>query len=111
MNADAEFDPGIRFLMSVARGDRALDFSGGLHRLGDAGKLCEDAVAERFDDAAGPGANDRVYDIIPQVLEALQRAVFVTADELRKARDVGHEDHCQLRPTYFAGIETLEDTA
>ena len=101
MNADAEFDPGIGFLMSVARGDRALNFGGGLHRLGDAGKLREDAVAERFDDAAGPGADDRVYDVISQVLEALQRAVFVAADELRKARDVGHEDHCQSAADIF----------
>jgi hypothetical protein len=102
VHADTELDPGLRFLMSVARGDRTLDFHGGLYGLSDAGELRQDAVAERFDDAAGPSADDRIHNIIAQVLQAVQRGIFVTADELRKAYHVGYYGHRQPAADIFS---------
>jgi hypothetical protein len=55
----------------------------------------------RFYDSAGPSADDRIYNIIAQMLEAVQRAVFVTADELRKAYNVGYHDHRQPAADIF----------
>ena len=74
----------------------ALHLDGATHRVDDAGKLDEQAVAGRFDDAAAVLLDLRVGKLAPQRLQRGESAFLVRAHQPRIAGDIGGENGGQL---------------
>jgi len=74
INADAQFDSAVRRNACVALGDRLLHLDRASHRIDDAGKLHQQAVAGGLDDAAMVLGNFRIEQLAAQRFEAFVRA-------------------------------------
>src|SRR5437899_2286388 len=70
----------------------ALHLGGAAHRIDNAGKFGEQAVAGRLDDATMVLCDLRIDQLPPCRLQAFERALLVLAHEPRIARHIGGED-------------------
>ena len=77
--------------VGVPLGHRLLHLDRAAHRIDDAGKLDQQAVAGGLDDAAVVLGDLRIDELAPQRLEAFERAFLVRAHQPRIARDIGGE--------------------
>src|SRR5262249_1828595 len=89
---DAELDAPLRRHLGVALGHFPLDIDGTPAGVDDAGKLAEDAIARRLDDASAVFRDLRIDDCASQALERSQRAFLVQAHQPRIAHDISGED-------------------
>jgi hypothetical protein len=92
IDADAQFDAGVSTDAGVPLGHRLLHRDGAAHRINDARKLDQHAVAGGLDDAAAMLGYLRVDELMAQCLEAFERAFFVRSHQPRVARHIGGED-------------------
>jgi hypothetical protein len=92
VDPDAELDaPGGRDI-GVAFGHAVLDFDRAAHRVDDAAKLHQQAVAGGLDDAAMVLGDLRVAQLAPDRLQRGERAFLVRPHQPRPAGDIGGED-------------------
>jgi hypothetical protein len=76
----------------VPPGHRLLHFDRTAHRIDDAGKLDQQAVAGGLDDAAMMLGDFRIDELAAQRLEAFERAFLVRPHQPRIPRHIGGED-------------------
>ena len=89
IDADAQFDAVVRRDARVALGHRLLHRDGTAHRIDDAGKLHQQAVAGGLDDAALVLGDLRIDELAAQRLEAFERAFLVRPHQPRIPRHIG----------------------
>ena len=92
VDADAELDPARRRHIRVAPRHPALDLDRTLHRVGDALKLDQEAVAGGLDDPAAVLGDRRVDQLEPVGPQARKRAGLVGLHQPAVADHVGGED-------------------
>jgi hypothetical protein len=81
IEADAQFDAAVRRNACVPLGDRLLHLDREAHRVDDAGKLHQQAVAGGLDQAAAVLGDFRIEEFAPQRLQAFEGAALVSADQ------------------------------
>jgi hypothetical protein len=86
------FDAAVRRDAGVLFGDRLLHLDRAAHRIDDAGKLHQQAVAGGFHDAAVMLGDLRIEELAAQRLEAFERAFLVRPHQPRIPRHIGGED-------------------
>src|SRR5689334_19526807 len=77
IDADAQFDAVVRGGAGVPLGHRLLHRDGTAHRIDDAGKLHQQAVAGGLDDAAVMLGDLRIDELMAQCFEAFECAFLV----------------------------------
>ena len=92
IDADAQLNAAFRSDAGVALGHRLLHRDRAAHRIDDAGKFHQHAVAGGLDDAAAVLGDIRIEKLAAQRFEAFERALFVRAHQPRIPRDIGGED-------------------
>jgi hypothetical protein len=92
IDADAQFDAVVRLDTRVSLGHRLLHLDRATHRIDDAGKLHQRAVAGGLDDAARVLGDFRIEELAAQRLEAFERAFLVRSHQPRIPRHIGSED-------------------
>ena len=92
IDADAQFDAAVRRDAGVPLGHRLLHLDRAAHRIDDAGKLHQQAVAGGLDDAAPVLGDLRIEELAAQRLEAFERALLVRPHQPRIPRHIGGED-------------------
>ncbi len=92
IDADAQFDAVVRRDTGVPLGHRLLHRDGTAHRIDDAGKFHQQAVAGGLDDAAPVLGDLRIEKLAAQRLEAFERAFLVRPHQPRIPRHIGGED-------------------
>src|SRR5205814_4760318 len=92
IDADAQLDAAVRRDARVPLGHRLLHRDRAAHRIDDAGKLHQHAVAGGLDDAAPVLGDLRVEELAAQSLEAFERAFLVRPHQPRIPRHIGGED-------------------
>jgi hypothetical protein len=92
IDADAKLDAPIGGNLGIALGHRALHLDRAAHRVDDAGKLDQHAVAGGLDDAAVMRGNFRIGDRAPQLGQRGVRALLVRAHQPRIPGHIGGED-------------------
>jgi len=104
VDADAQLDAVVRREPLIPLGHRLLHLDRAAHRIDDAGKFHQQAVAGGLDDAAVVLGDLRIEELLPQRFEALVRALLVGAHQPRIAGHIGGEncgeaaDRRHLRP-------------
>src|SRR5580700_7055637 len=88
---------------SVPLGHRLLHLDRAAHRIDDATKLHQQAVAGGLDDAAAVLGDLRVEELMAQRLEAFVRAFFVGPHQPRIPRDIGGEDRSEAASLAHSG--------
>ena len=92
IDADAQFDAAVRRDTGVPLGHRLLHRDRAAHRIDDAGKLHQQAVAGGLDDAAPVLGDFRIEKLTAQRLEAFERAFLVRPHQPRIASHIGGKD-------------------
>ena len=92
VDADAEVDPPVLRQAGVALDHRVLDLDSAAHRVDDAAKLDECAVASALYDATVMHGDRWVDDIAAQGAQPRERAIFAYAGQSAEADDVGGQD-------------------
>src|SRR6266851_4075906 len=92
IDADAQLDAAVRADIRVPLRDCLLHRDGTAHRVDDAGKLDQHAVAGGLDDAAVVLGDLRIEELTTQRFEAFERAFLVRPHQPRIPRDFGGED-------------------
>jgi hypothetical protein len=92
IDADAQFDPVVRRGAGVPLGHRLLHRDRAAHRIDDARKLHQHAVAGSLDDAAVMLRDLRIEKLAAQRFEAFERAFLVSPHQPRIPRHIGGED-------------------
>ena len=95
IDADPEIDAPFGVHASIACSHFALHFDRATNRIDHAGKLAEQTVACRVDDATAVLLDLGVGNLSPQRLQRRERAFFVRPHQARVARDVGRQDRCE----------------
>ncbi len=88
IDADAELDPLPFRHAGIAIGDCLLNLAGGPHRLHDARKFREQAIAHELDDAPMMLCDLRTDQLGAERLQRRQRAILVGPDQTRVANDI-----------------------
>ena len=96
MNADAELDAAIVRHAGVALDHAVLHLDRAAHRVDDAAKFDEAAVAGALDDAPAMRGDGRINQIAAQRPEPRQRSLLVRAGEPAVADDIGDQDRSDL---------------
>src|SRR5579864_2060350 len=96
MNPHAELDPPFRRHAGVALGHALLHTNSASHRVDDAAKLDDRAIARALDDAPAMGGDRGVDQIAAQRPQARQRSLLVGAGEPAIADDIGDQDRSDL---------------
>ena len=92
IDADAQFDAAVRRDTGVPLGHRLLHRDRAAHRIDDAGKFHQQAVAGGLDDAAVVLGDLRIEKLAAQRFEAFERAFLVRPHQPRIPRHIGGED-------------------
>ncbi len=92
IDADAQFDAVVRRDTGVSLGHRLLHRDRAAHRIDDAGKFDQQAVAGGLDDAAMVLGDFRIKELAAQRLEAFERAFLVRPHQPRIPRHIGGKD-------------------
>ena len=92
IDADAQFDAVVRRDACVPLGHRLLHRDGAAHRIDDAGKFNQQAVAGGLDDAAPVLRDLRIEKLAAQRLETIERALLVPPHQPRIPRHIGGQD-------------------
>src|SRR5207245_3395880 len=92
IDADAQFDAVVCPDTSVPLGHRLLHFDRAAHRIDDARKFHQQAVAGGLDDAAVVLGDLRIDELAAQRFEAFERALLVRPHQPRIPRHIGGED-------------------
>jgi len=92
IDADAQLDAAVRADAGVAFGHRLLHRDGAAHRVDDAGKFHQQAVAGGLDDATAVFGNLRIEELAAQRFEAFVSALLIGAHQPRIAGDIGGKD-------------------
>ena len=96
MNADAELDAALGRHAGVALDHAVLHLDRASHRVDDAAKLDEAAVAGALDDAPMMRGDGGVNQIAAQRPQPRQRALLVRPSEPAVADDIGDQDRCDF---------------
>ena len=96
MNADAKIDAALGRHAGVAFDEAVLHLDGAAHRVDDAAKLDEAAVAGALDDAPVMRGDGGIDQIAAQRPEPCERALFVRAREPAVADHVRDQDRSDL---------------
>ena len=83
IDADAQLDAVVRRDARVPLGHRLLHLDGAAHRIDDAGKFHQHAVAGGLDDAAVVLGDLRIEELAAQRFEAFERALLVRPHQPR----------------------------
>ena len=89
VDADAKLDPFVGRDRCIAFGHAALQFHRAAHRIHDARKFRQQAVAGVFDHAAAMLGNLRIYQLGEVRPEPLVRAFLIRPHQARIARHIG----------------------
>src|SRR4029077_1439418 len=92
IDADTELDAPVFAATGVAVDDRTLDLCSAAHRVDNAGKFHQDAVAGGLDDPPTVLSDLRINELTAQRLEAFERTFLVRPHQPRISRDIGGED-------------------
>ena len=92
MHADTQADRPVTVARQLRRGHVRLKGGDAAHRLDDARKLDQQAVAGRVGDAPAAGGDGRLDHFRPERAQAPQRALLVRAHEPGEAGHVGRHD-------------------
>ena len=96
MNADAEFDPPLGRYAGVALEEAVLHLDRAPHRVDDAAKFDDCAIAGALDDAAVMSGDSRVDEVAAQTPKTRKRAVLVGAGEPAVSDDVRNQNRREL---------------
>ena len=96
VNPDAKFDPPVLRHAGVALDQAVLHFDRAAHRVDDAAKLDDAAVAGALDDTAVMGGDGGVDKVAAQAAQARERAILVGARKPRVADDIRNQDRREL---------------
>ena len=91
-DANAQFNAAVRPDTGVPLGHRLLYSDRAAHRIDDAGKFDQQAVAGGLDDAAPVLGDFWIDQFTPQRCEAFERAFLVRPHQPRIPRHIGGED-------------------
>jgi hypothetical protein len=92
IDADTQLDAIVRLDAGVPRGHPLLHFDRAAHRIDDAGKFHQHAVAGGLDNAAAVLGDLRIEELAAQRFEAFVRAFLVRPHQPRIPRDISGED-------------------
>ena len=92
VDADAQFDPPRLGDAGIALGHRLLHRDGAAHRVDDARKRHQHAVAGHFDDPPMMLGDLRLDQIAAQRLQTFERAFLVRPHQPRIPGDIGRQD-------------------
>ena len=92
MDADAELDAALGRQAGVALDEAMLHLDRATHRVDDAAKLDDDAVARALDHPAAMDGDRRLDQVAPQRAHTRQNPVLVGARQPREPDDVGHQN-------------------
>jgi len=92
IDADAQFDAVVGADTNVPLGHRLLHRDRAPHRIDDAGKFHQQAVAGGLDDAAPVLGDFRIDELAAQRFEPFERAFFVRPHQPRISRHIGGDD-------------------
>ncbi len=95
IDADAQFDAALRRDARIPLGHRLLHRDRAAHRIDDAGKLDQQAVAGGLDDAAPVLGDLRIEQLAAQRFQAFERAFLVRPHQPRIPRHIGGEDRSE----------------
>jgi hypothetical protein len=107
MDAQAKFDPHICRHGDVAFGHLPLHRHCAAHRVDDAGKFHQHAVAGGLHDAAAMASDPRIDQLVAQSLEPLEGRLLIGAHQARISRHIGGEDRGQAAVGAFVGKAVL----
>ena len=91
-DANAQFNAAVRPDTGVPLGHRLLCSDRAAHRIDDAGKFDQQAVAGGLDDATMVLGDFRIDELMTQRFEAFQRAFLVRPHQPRITRHIGGQD-------------------
>src|SRR5271165_5215491 len=103
MDADAKLDSAIRRQPGVALHQSVLHLDGAPHRIDDAAKFDQNAVARALNHPAVMNRNDRVDQVASERAQPRQDAILVGAGKPREADDVG-DQNCRQLSGYDHGV-------
>ena len=109
MHANAELDPAFGRQVGVALDHAVLELDRAAHRVDDAAKVDENAVAGALDGAAMMRGDRGINQIAAQRAQPRQRSLLVGAGEPAVANNIGDQDRSDL--PRFRHWRRLEDTA
>ena len=92
MDADAQLDAAVCWIVTVPVGDLPLDFDGAAQRVDDTAELYEKPVAGRLDQPAAMDGDRRLNHLRPDRLQPAECSFLVRADQPRIAGDIGSQD-------------------
>jgi len=95
INPDAQFDAAVRRDTRIPLGHRLLHRDRAAHRIDDAGKLHQEAVAGGLNDAALVLGDLRIEKLAAQRFEAFKRALLVRSHQPRIPRHIGGKDRSE----------------
>jgi hypothetical protein len=92
IDPDAEFDTAVGRHIGVSLGHPALDFGGAAHRVDDALKLGQQAVAGGLDDAPAMLGDRGIDELAPMRLQPGERLLLVGSHKPAVAGDIGRQN-------------------
>ena len=102
-NTDAEFDAALGRQACVALDEAVLHLDGAAHRVDQAAKLDEAAVAGSFDEAPVMRVDGRVDQIAAQPTEPRQRAILIRSRQPAVANDIRDQNRRDLPRSRHSG--------
>jgi hypothetical protein len=95
IDADAQLDAALRRDTRVPLGHHLLHLDRAAHRIDNAGKFHQQAVAGGLDDAAAVLVDQRIDQFSSVALESGERSFLINAHQPRISDDIGAEDRRQ----------------
>jgi hypothetical protein len=92
IDADAQFDAAVRPGTGVPLGHRLLHRDRAAHRVDDAGKFHQQAVAGGLDDPPAVLGDLRIEELTAQRFQTFERALLIRPHQPRIPRHIGGED-------------------
>ena len=96
MNADAKLDAAVGRHAGVALLEALLQLDSAAHRVDNAAKFDDRAIARAFDHPAAVYGDCRLDQVASQRTQTRQDPIFVGARQPREPDDIGHENRRQL---------------
>ena len=106
IDADAQFDAALRPDPGVPLGHRLLHLDRAAHRIDDAGKLHEHAVAGGLDDAAVVLGDFRIDELAAQRFQTFECPLLIRPHQPRIAGHIGGEDRSEATGLAHIGSST-----
>jgi len=103
VDPDAKAQAALLGEIQIALGHRVLDFAGTAHRVNDAGKFRQHAIAGGLDDTPVMLADFRINELDEMRLDAFVRSFLIRTHQARVAYYIGGEDRGKAAGSSLGG--------